>query len=56
VVESPTISTVDVMRTSGGAGTTAASEADKAGTIAHPTAEGEGGDLWTSGPLPVPDP
>jgi hypothetical protein len=43
VVESPAISTVDVMRTTGGAGTTAASEADKAGTIAHPAAEGEGG-------------
>jgi hypothetical protein len=56
VVESPAISTADVTSTAGGAGTTAASEADMVETSAPLAAEGEGGDLCTSGPLPAPDP
>jgi hypothetical protein len=47
VVESPAISAADVTITADGVGVTAASEADKAGTSAPPTAEGEGGDLCT---------
>jgi hypothetical protein len=56
VVESPTISAADVTSTASGAGATAASEADKARTSAPPAAEGEGGDLCTFDPLPVPGP
>jgi hypothetical protein len=56
VVESPEISMADVASTTSGAGRTAASEADKAGTSAPPATKGEGGDLCTSGPLPTPDP
>jgi hypothetical protein len=56
VVESPTISATDVMSTADGAGATAASEADKAGTSVPPAAKGEGDDLCTSGPLPAPGP
>jgi hypothetical protein len=54
VVESPAISTADVTSTAGKAGATAASEADKAGTSALPAAEGEGGDLYTTGPKLAP--
>jgi hypothetical protein len=53
VVESPVISVSDVTSTASGAGVTAASEADKAGTSAPPAVEGEGGDLCTFGPLPA---
>jgi hypothetical protein len=56
VVESPAISTVDVTSTAGGAGMTAASEVDKAGTSAPPAAEDEGGDLCIASSLPTPDP
>jgi hypothetical protein len=56
VVESPAISAADVTSTTGGAGATAASEVDKAGTSVPPAAEGEGGDLCTSGPLLAPSP
>jgi hypothetical protein len=56
VVESPAISTSDMTSTDDGARTTAVSEADKAGTSAPPTTEGEGDNLCTSGPLPAPDP
>jgi hypothetical protein len=56
MVESPTISVVDVTSTAGGAGTTAISEADKAGTSAPPATEGEGGGICTSGPLPARHP
>jgi hypothetical protein len=56
VVESPTVSTADVTSTAGGAGATAASKADKAGTSTAPTTEDEGGDLYTAGALPTPDP
>jgi hypothetical protein len=55
VVESQAISMADVTSTAGGAGTTAVSEVDKAGS-APPVTEGEGGDLCTAGPLPAPDP
>jgi hypothetical protein len=54
VVGSPAISAVDVTSTAGGAGATAASEADKAGTNVPPAAEDEGGDLYTTGPQPAP--
>jgi hypothetical protein len=40
VVESPAISMDDGTSTAGGAGTTAVSEADKAGTSAPPATEG----------------
>jgi hypothetical protein len=56
VVESSVISAADVTSAAVGAGTTTASEADKAGTSASPATEGEGGDLCTSGPLPAPGP
>jgi hypothetical protein len=56
VVESPAISTADVMGTAGGAATTVMSKADKAGTSAPPVANGEGSDLCTTGPLPAPNP
>jgi hypothetical protein len=55
VVESPSISTAHVTSTAGGAGTMAASEADKVETSAPPAAECEGGDLCTTGELPAPD-
>jgi hypothetical protein len=53
VAESSAASAADVMSADSGAGTTAASEADKAGTSVPPVAEGEGGDLCTSSPLPA---
>jgi hypothetical protein len=56
VVESPAASATVVTSAAGGAGMTAVSEAYKAGTSAPPIAEGEGGDLCTSGPLLVPGP
>jgi hypothetical protein len=56
VVESLAASVADVTSAAGGAGTTAASEVDKAETSAPPTAEGEGGDLYTSDPLPASSP
>jgi hypothetical protein len=43
-------SATDVMSAAVGAGTTAASEADRARTSVPPTTGGEGGDLCTSGP------
>jgi hypothetical protein len=54
VVESPEASAANVTSAVVAAGTTAAPEADKAGTNAPPTAEGEGGDLCTTGPQPAP--
>jgi hypothetical protein len=45
-----------VTSTAGGDGATAASDADKVGTNASPAAEGEGGDLCTTGPQPAPGP
>jgi hypothetical protein len=56
VVESPTALVADMTSATVGAGTTAASEADKAGTSAPPTAKGEGGDLCTTGPQLMPGP
>jgi hypothetical protein len=56
VVESPAASATDVTSAAVGAGTTAASEADKAGTSAPPATEGEGGDLCTTSPQPAPGP
>jgi hypothetical protein len=56
VVESSVISMADVTSMASGAGTTAASEVDKARTIATPAVEGEGGDLCIAGSLPAPDP
>jgi hypothetical protein len=56
VVESPAISSADVMSTAGGAVATAASKVDKAGTSAPPAAAGEGSDLCTTGPQPAPGP
>jgi hypothetical protein len=56
VVELPAISAVDVTSTASKARATVASEADKAGTSAPPAAEGEGGDLCTTGPQPAPGP
>jgi hypothetical protein len=53
VVESPAASAADVTSTAGGAGTAAASEADKVGTSIAPTAEDDGGDLYTAGSLPT---
>jgi hypothetical protein len=50
VVESPAASAADVTSAVVGAGTTAASEADKAGTSAPPTTGGEGGDRGASDP------
>jgi hypothetical protein len=50
VVESPAASAADVTSAAAGAGATAASEANKARTSAHPTTEGEGGDRGTSDP------
>jgi hypothetical protein len=49
VAESPTVLTADVTSTVGGAGTTAASEADKDGTSTAPSTEDEGGDLCMAG-------
>jgi hypothetical protein len=54
VVESPAASAADVTSAAVGAGTAAASEAEKAGTSAPPPTEGEGIDLYTSGPQPAP--
>jgi hypothetical protein len=48
VVESLVASAADVMSATAGARATAASEADKGGTSAPPTTEGEGGDRGTS--------
>jgi hypothetical protein len=53
VVESSAISAADVMSTAGGAGATAAFDADKTGTSAPPAAEGEGGDHCATGPQPT---
>jgi hypothetical protein len=50
VVELSAASAADVTSTTGGAGATVASDADKAGTSAPPTIEGAGGDLCTTGP------
>jgi hypothetical protein len=52
--ETPAISAADVTSTADGAGATAASDADKAGTSAPPATGGEGGDLCTTGPQPKP--
>jgi hypothetical protein len=56
VVESPAASAADMTSAAVGAGTTVASEADKARTSGPPTAEGEGGDLCTSCPQPASGP
>jgi hypothetical protein len=56
VVESPAALAPDVTSAAVGAGTTAASEADRVGTSAPPFAGGEGSDLGTSGPQAVPGP
>jgi hypothetical protein len=56
MVESPTASAANVTSACAGAGATAASEADKAGTSAPPATEGEGGDHGTSDPQEVPPP
>jgi hypothetical protein len=56
VTESPAASAADVTSAATGAGATAVSEAEKAGTSAHPTTEGEGGDRGTSEPQEVPPP
>jgi hypothetical protein len=50
VVESPAASAANVISAAGGAGATAASDVDKAGTNTPPTVECEGGDLCTTGP------
>jgi hypothetical protein len=52
-VESPAVSVAYVTSAVVGAGTTAASEADKAGTSVPPAIEGDGGDLFTTGPQPA---
>jgi hypothetical protein len=54
VVESLTASAVDVTSAAAGVGATAASEADKVGTSAPPSAGGEGGDQGTSEPQEEP--
>jgi hypothetical protein len=54
VVESPAASAADVTSAAVGAGTTAVSEVDKAGTSAPLATEGEGGDLCTTGLQPAP--
>jgi hypothetical protein len=54
VVESPAASVADVTSTAAGVGTTAAPEADRAGTSAPPTTEGGGDDRGTSDPQPAP--
>jgi hypothetical protein len=56
VVESSATSAADMTSTAGGAGATAASDADKAGTSAPPAIEGEGSDLCTTGPQAAPGP
>jgi hypothetical protein len=56
VVESPAASAADVTSAAAGAGATAASEADKAGTSAPPATEVEGGDHGTFDPQKVPPP
>jgi hypothetical protein len=56
VVESPAASAADVTSSAVGAGATAASEANKAGTIMPPTTGGEGCDHGTSGPQEAPGP
>jgi hypothetical protein len=53
-VESPAASEADVTSAAAGAGATAVSEADKAGTSASPTTGGEGGDSGTSEPQEEP--
>jgi hypothetical protein len=50
VVESPAAPEADATSVAIGVGTTTVSEADKAGTSAPPAVEGEGGDLYTTGP------
>jgi hypothetical protein len=50
VVDSLVASAADVTSATVGAGTTAASKADRVGTSAPPTTRGEGSDLCTSGP------
>jgi hypothetical protein len=50
VVESPTASTANVTSTTGGIGTTAAPEADRARTSLPPTTGGGGDDRGTSNP------
>jgi hypothetical protein len=56
VVESPAALAADMTSVAAGAGTTAASEADKAGTSAPPTTGGEAGDRGTSSPQEAPGP
>jgi hypothetical protein len=56
VTESPAASAADVMSAATGTGTTAASEAEKAGTSVPPATEGEGSDRGTSEPWEVPPP
>jgi hypothetical protein len=56
VVELPAASAADVTSTATGAGATAASEADKAGTSVPPTTRGEGGDHGIAGPQQAPHP
>jgi hypothetical protein len=56
VVESLVASAVDVTSAAVGAGTMAASEADRVGTSAPPTTRGEGSDLCTFGPQAAPGP
>jgi hypothetical protein len=50
VVESPAAPAADATSVAIGVGTTTVSEADKAGTSVPPAVEGEGGDLYTTGP------
>jgi hypothetical protein len=54
MVESPVALAADVTRAAVGAGTTAASGADRAGSSAPPTTGAEGSDLGTSAPQVVP--
>jgi hypothetical protein len=56
VVESPAASAADVTSAAAGAGVTAASEADKAGTSTPPDTWGEGGNRGTSDPQEAPPP
>jgi hypothetical protein len=56
VMESPATSVIDMTSAAAGTSTTAASEAEKAGTSVPHATEGEGGDRGTSDPQEVPRP
>jgi hypothetical protein len=56
MVNSLATSAANVTSAAAGAGATVVSEADKAGTSAPPTTEGEGGDCGTSDLQEVPPP